>query len=116
KMAYLIYKSADTVTPFAVVNENNIDNTSTSVFLIGKRKESYGEPEQQSKVWMLESFANNVAPLNAILGQSWYNTADDKAYACVDEGTQTFEKINNPLVAASAPGLSLSTGNLWYNT
>lgn len=51
-MAYLLYKSNDTITPFVVVNDNTIDSTATSVFLVGKRKEAYGQPEQQSKLWM----------------------------------------------------------------
>lgn len=115
-MAYQLYKKSDNLTPFVTVNENTIDSTSTSVFLVGKRKEAYGEPEQQSKLWMLEHFADDTPPTNAINGQAWFNTQDDKLYVCVDENTQTFEKISNPIVAGATPTLSLSTGNLWYNT
>lgn len=114
-MAYLLYKSNDTITPFVVVNDNTIDSTATSVFLVGKRKEAYGQPEQQSKLWMLEHFANTTPPANAVEGQAWFNTADSKLYVCVDEGAQTFEKVSNPLVAGSAPSVSLTEGNLWYD-
>lgn len=115
-MAYLLYKSNDTVTPFVVVNDNTIDSSSTSVHLVGKRKEAYGQPEQQSKLWMLENFANATAPANAVLGQTWFNTADDKLYVCVDEALQTFEKVSNSLVAGVAPVSGLSIGDLWFDT
>lgn len=114
-MAYLLYKSNDNVTPFVIVNDNTIDNTSTSVFLIGKRKEAYGQPQQQSLLWMLENFANGTAPANAILGQAWFNTSDEKLYVCVDEGTQTFEKVSNSLVSGTAPVTNLSEGDLWFD-
>ncbi len=113
---YLLYKKANAVTPFVIVNENTIDSSSTSVYLVGKRKESYGQPEQQSKLWMLENFANSTQPSPAILGQHWFNTADGKMYNCVDEGAQLFEKVNKPIVSASAPLSNITSGDLWWNT
>lgn len=113
---YLLYKKRDAVTPLAIVNENTIDSTTTSVFLVGKRKEAYGEAEQQSKVWMLENFANSTKPVNSILGQNWFNTTDSKLYACVNESTQLYEKVGKPLVSATAPSVNVTVGDLWLNT
>lgn len=114
---YLLYKRSDTVTPFVIVNENTVDSTSTTVYLVGKRKEAYGQPEQQSKLWLLENFANNVQPAPAMTGQEWFNTADGKMYVCTDATTQTFEKVSRPIVSATTPSSGIiKTGDLWYNT
>ena len=75
---YLLFKKRNSQTPFLVVNENTIDSTSTSVFFVGKRTESYGPAEEQSKLWLLENFANSTSPAAAVLGQEWFNTSDNK--------------------------------------
>lgn len=114
---YTLYKSSDTVTPFIIISENTIDSSSTSISLIGKRKEAYGQPQQQSNLWLLENFANTVKPVAPMKGQEWFNTADSKMYVCIDDVTQTFEKVSKPIVSASAPtGANISTGDLWFNT
>jgi hypothetical protein len=114
---YFLYKSRNTTSPFVVVNPDTIDDSSTSVFLIGQGKESYGQPEQQSKLWTLENFANTSKPAPAILGQEWFNTSDNQMYHCVNESQQTFQKISKPIVSAAAPTSGiLTTGDLWYNT
>lgn len=115
---YTLYKRSDTSNPFVIVNENTIDSSSTSVFLIGKRKESYGQPEQQSKIWMLENFANAVPPSPAMVGQEWFRTGDNKMYVCTDTAG-SFTKIGSPIVSASQPSTSdpyLRTGDLWFNS
>lgn len=101
-----------------VVNPDSIDSTSTSMFFIGKQTTSYGQPQEQSTLWMLENFANTAQPAPAILGQEWFNSIDNKMYVCTDEGGQLFEKVSKPIVSASAPvpSVNLQQGDLWYNT
>lgn len=113
---YLLYKKRNSVTPFVIVNENTIDNTSTSVFLVGKRTENYGQSEEQSKLWLLENFASTTKPAASILGQEWFNTSDNKMYVCINETGQVYEKVGKPIVSASAPTTSITAGDLWYNT
>lgn len=114
---YFIYKSRNTVTPFITVNPNTINDSSTSIFVIGQGKESYGQPEQQSNIWVLENFANSTKPSSSILGQEWFNTSDNKMYSCVNESTQTYEKVNKPIVSATQPVAGILTkGDLWFNT
>lgn len=114
---YTLYKSSDLITPFVVITENTIDSSTTSIPLVGKRKEAYGQPEQQAKIWQLENFANSVKPTAAMKGQEWFNSSDGKMYVCVNEITQTFEKVNKPLVSPSAPsGSTITDGDLWFNT
>lgn len=99
-----------------VINENSIDSSSTSLFFIGKRTESYGEPEQQDTLWMLENFANPTQPAPAILGQEWFNSFDNKMYVCTNESLQTFEKVGKAVVSSTAPTNNLEVGETWYNT
>jgi hypothetical protein len=115
-MAYLLYKSDNTITPFLIINDNTIDSTSTSINFIGQQKQSYGQPQQQDLLWMLENFSNNTPPSNAILGQAWFNSTDNNMYVCIDENNQTFTKVSTPLTGVTFPSLNLSQGNLFYNT
>lgn len=114
---YFLYKSRNLVTPFVTINPNTIDDSSTSISLIGQGKESYGQPEQQSNLWQLENFANSTKPSASILGQEWFNTSDNKMYNCVDESLQKYEKVNKPIVSATQPTSGILTGgDLWFNT
>lgn len=115
-MPYEIFRRNDSINPFITVNDNTLDTASTSITLVGRRKENYGQPQNQNFFWLLENFANTTPPANALLGQCWFNTADNKLYVCVDEGTQLFEKVSKPLVSNTSPSVSLSTGDIWYNT
>lgn len=111
-MAYFIFKSSDPVTPFAIINEQTVDNTTTSLSLVGKRRVDYGESQQQNQLWLLENFASPTAPSNPIAGQLWYDTAtnDMKVY----QGTQ-FIKLTNVFSATTSPA-SPTLGQLWFNT
>lgn len=115
---YFLFKKRNTTpTPDIIINPDTIDSSSTSVFLIGQGQESYGQPQQQDVLWMLENFAKNTAPSPAILGQEWFNINDNMMYHCINETTQTFQKINKPIVSATQPSAGILTpGDLWYNT
>ncbi len=60
------------------VNVKTIDDDHTSLVLIGQGIPNYGDYVAQDFVWLLENFAKNVAPLNPLLGQQWYNTDTGK--------------------------------------
>lgn len=114
-MPYQIFKRNDPVNPFVIVNDESLDSSTTSIFLVGRRKENYGQPQNQNFLWLLENFANSNPPADAVLGQGWFNTTDEKLYVCIDETTQTFEKVSNPLVDNTPPTVSLTEGDLWFN-
>lgn len=114
-MAYDLFKKRDGITPAYQIDENTIDSTSTSINFVGKRKLNYGQPQNQNFLWMLENFSDFTPPSNAVQGQLWYNLNDNKLYVCTNENTQLFEKVNKPLVSTTAPNLSLSIGDTWFN-
>jgi hypothetical protein len=45
----------------------------TTLVLVGKGVADYGETIQQNLLYMLEHFANGVAPINPLIGQLWFN-------------------------------------------
>lgn len=111
-MAYFLFRSSDTTTPFAIINEQTIDNTSSSISLVGKRRVDYGQSQQQNQLWLLENFASPSQPANPITGQIWYDTS--VAYLKVYNGS-SFVRISNSFVAATQPS-SPSNGQFWYDT
>jgi hypothetical protein len=111
-MAYFLFRSSDTTTPFAIINEQTIDNTSSSISLVGKRRVDYGQSQQQNQLWLLENFAAPVQPSNPLAGQVWYDTSD--AYLKVYNGN-TFVKISNSFTAPTQPA-SPTQGQFWFDT
>jgi len=47
----------------------------TTLKLYGKGMKDYGEGIAQDLIYILENFANSIAPINAIEGQIWYKNA-----------------------------------------
>lgn len=78
-MSYIINNSRGQL--IAVVQDGTIDTANTSVALIGQGVTSYGTTQNENFVYMLENFAKNTAPNNAILGQLWYQANTDLLYA-----------------------------------
>lgn len=111
-MAYFIFKSSDTVTPFAIINEQTFDTTSSSLTLVGKRRVDYGQSQQQNQVWLTENFAAATSPANPMTGQIWYNTANQ--YMHVFDGINWI-KIANARVATTAP-VAPTSGQFWFDS
>lgn len=71
-MPYVIKKSNGT--PLVTIPDGSIDNTTTSLTLIGKGADSFGLYIDQNFVNLLQNFAAALAPTNPLTGQTWYNT------------------------------------------
>jgi hypothetical protein len=74
-MPYIINNSRGDV--IAVVADGTVNTSATPLTLVGRAVTSYGEAENENYVFILENFANSAAPLRAVLGQLWYNSATD---------------------------------------
>jgi hypothetical protein len=112
-MSYTINKSDG---ESIVVSDGTVDNTSTSLVLIGKNYAGYGVFLNDNFVRLLENFSNNTGPANPLKGQLWWDTTNNilKVYS----GTSW--KISTGATAApfsSPPGdLSALGGDLWFDT
>ena len=108
-MAYTINKTDGSIV--ATVNDGVLDNT-TSLSLIGRNYQSYGEPFNENLVKLLENSSSATAPSNPIEGELWWDKTNDrlKVYTGV-----TFVNIGVES-SASEPSSGLSTGMLWNDT
>ena len=73
-MAYVVRDSNNNIV--ATVADNTVDN-STTISLIGKNYVGYGTALNQNLVRMMEHFAKDTQPSNAIPGQIWFDTTTD---------------------------------------
>lgn len=103
-------------TPLTELSDGVIDNSSTSLRLIGKNYAGYGEALNENLIHMLEHFANGTQPANPLPGQLWWDTTNNilKVYS----GTSW--KISTGATSApftSPPGdLSALGGDLWFDS
>jgi microcystin-dependent protein len=99
-----------------VVEDREINDTDTSIGLVGKQATGYGQVVAENFLHMLENFASINPPANPIEGQTWYDTTNNVNQLKVYDGTNWvaaggIKKGNaEPLVANSA------IGDLWVDT
>ena len=108
-MAYVINKFNGV--QLVVLDDGTIDTT-TSLGLVGRNYVGYGETQNENFVFLLENFANTAPPSRPLVGQIWFNTTDDTAYAY--DGAQ-WNPIGSAAVSASAPP-NTNAGALWLKT
>lgn len=109
-MAYIIYNSDGTV--LASIANGQVDSVSTSLDLIGKNVDNYGQYFNNNLARLLTSFASSISPANPQSGQLWFNTVTGRLN--VFDGTSF-----NPTYGATVngtPSITTSTGDLWFDT
>ena len=78
-MSYIINNSRGQIV--AVVADGTTNSTATDLTLIGRAVTDFGEFQNENYVFLLENFADSVAPSQPILGQLWYNSSTDEISA-----------------------------------
>jgi len=108
-MAYTINNTRGTVV--ATVEDGAL-NTSTSLQLIGRNYQAYGEPFNENLVKLLENSASTTAPTSPLTGELWYDTSANslKVY---NGSNFTALGVRN---SGTQPTVGLSTGTLWNDT
>ena len=102
----------------AVVADQSFDKVSSSLTLIGKNVNAYGQYVNENFVGLLENFANIAPPLNPITGQLWYDTSVQRLKVYSSALTD-FKPVGSPVIfatddpAAEPPGSV--QGDLWWN-
>ena len=109
-MSYTIkYTNGKTL---AVVADQSIDEVSTSLTLVGKNVNNYGQYVNTNFVALLENFANLLEPTSPVVGQTWFDTSEGrlKVYS-----TGTFKPVGAPVISTVEPSGAVR-GDLWVDT
>lgn len=61
-------------TPLLTLADSTLDNTSTSLILVGKNSLNFGSSINQDLIYLMQHFANTASPINPLQGQLWYDT------------------------------------------
>ncbi len=115
-MAYIVNNTAGTV--IATIADGTIDTSNTSITLLGKGFNNYGEIVAENWVKMIEHFANTTAPGNAIRGQLWFDTTNGRIMLNTSDtfGSPTWIEIQSTILSATEPTTGFGSGALWYDT
>jgi hypothetical protein len=112
-MAYEVNKSDGEV----LVNliDGEVDNTSTSLNLLGKNYLGYGELIAENFVHMLENFASVAAPGDeALTGQLWFNTGENRL--AVRDGDANWKTLAHLTAKTTKPLEVARLGDFWYDS
>jgi len=109
-MAYTINKTDGSIV--TTINDGTIDN-STSITLLGKNYQGYGEIIAENFIKLLENSASSTVPSGPITGELWYDKSTSNLK--VFDGSN-FNIINSVRSQTSAPTTSLQNGVFWYDT
>ena len=87
-----------------------VDTTSSDLTLVGRNYKGFGEHINENFIKLTESFAGTSAPPNALAGQLWYDSGDQrlKIYNGV-----TFRIAGGPIISATQP--NMVAGDLWID-
>ena len=108
-MAYTI-KNTDGTT-LLILAEGTIDQSATSLTLIGKNYSNFGQFYNNNLITLLANSANGVAPNAPLIGQLWYDTVNNqlKVY------NGAFKQLSGATVSGIQPN-NLSNGDLWWDS
>lgn len=114
-MSYTVNRT-DVVNNGTITVDDGTVNQQTSLSLPGRNTTSYGTIIAENFIHLLENFAKNTAPINAIEGQLWYDTTVGVDQLKVYDGTQWVaagglkKALNEPAAGESV------VGDLWVDT
>jgi hypothetical protein len=110
-MTYIIRNSQGTV--LVTLPDNRVDQSATSLSLIGRNVNAYGEFYNQNLVNLLDNFSTvGVVPRSPVVGQLWHNRQDDRLYICSTDNV--FRPVGVSQVSPSEP-IAPNPGDLWID-
>lgn len=91
--------------------DGQVDTTSTDLTLIGRNYKGYGEAFNENFIKLLENFARTSAPSSPLVGQLWYDTAEERLKIYTGE---TFRSAAGAVISQERP--NLVAGDLWIDS
>lgn len=99
-----------------ILIEDQTSNNSTSLTLIGKQYDQYGEVIAENFLKLLENFSYTSAPTNPTPGQLWHDSSTKtlKVY----DATNIWKPLSVVYTSTTSPttNAAQATGDLWTNT
>lgn len=110
-MAYIIYNNDGSV--LLSMADGTVNSIATSLDLIGKNVNNYGEYFNNNLIKLLTNFASpaEIPPRSPQIGQLWYNKTDERL--TVFDGTE-FKPTDATIVSGSQPTNS-TEGDIWFD-
>ena len=103
-------------TSLVTVEDGTVDNTTTSINLVGKSFPTYGQLFNQNFVNLLENFSNTSAPDTPLIGQIWYDSANKNLSFYREGSTDSYwQKVAMTYEGTTAPS-DPRLGDLWWDT
>lgn len=95
------------------VQDGTISTTACSLALPGRAYQNYGEAVDQDMLWILQNFSNPSSPLNPVVGQLWFDSANQllKFYS-----GSIWIVAGGVFLGPSPPSGTPQIGNFWYDT
>jgi hypothetical protein len=103
-------------TSLVTVQDGSVDNTTTSLSLVGKNFPTYGQLLNQNLVNLLENFSSSAAPENSLIGQLWYDNIN-KCLNFYREGSigNYWQKLA-VTTESDTPPVNPRLGDLWWDS
>lgn len=110
-MAYTILRADGSI--LLELADGRVDDTTTSLTLIGKNRDGYGEQLNNNLVKLLSNFANTSInpPRNPITGQIWYDRTAKRLKVYDGE----FRILSGAILSGTRP-TNANIGDLWFDT
>lgn len=103
-------------TQLATIADGTVNNTASSLTLIGKNFPTYGQLLNQNLVSMLENFSNATAPTPALTGQIWYDNLNNTLkYYRGGSTTPYWQNLTNITFSATTPAVA-QQNDLWWDS
>lgn len=112
-MTYSIYKSNGNL--LVSVPDQTINTSATSISLVGRGSINYGTSVNTNLVHLVENFASNVQPAHPLLGQTWYDIANDRLSYYKPSGWVNV-RVPEDYIMANIAGLAGNLSSVIGNT
>lgn len=110
-MAYIIYNNDGSV--LTTLSDGEVDVLSTSLTLVGKNVNNYGQYWNNNLIKLLTNSALGTEPVSKLIGQLWYNSAA-KTLNVWNGGS--WGSVSGATVTSMPGPVGVSTGTMWYDT
>jgi len=95
------------------IADGTADVNYTSLTLVGKNFAGYGQFMNNNLVGLLENFSNSAPPVNALVGQLWFDAGNRQMKVYTDSGT--WKTISAATASRAAPP-NPAIGDQWFDT